>query len=231
MSVSSPESVLHALRLTGVASAQAVAERVGLAPGEVAAILGDYGERGLAVHHSGRLAGWGLTTEGRRIDEEHLSRELDALGARETVELAYSEFMGLNEGVLTACSQWQVRSFDTGEINDHSDPDHDSAVLGRLTELHASAVDLLDEVTRSVDRFGGYPPRLDRALARAEVGQIEWVTRVGIDSYHTVWFELHEDLLATLGRSRSDESAGSREAAAAGSHAGNSSDTRSRDER
>jgi hypothetical protein len=26
-----------------------------------------------------------------------------------------------------------------------------------------------------------------------------------IDSYHTVWFELHEDLLATLGRQRSQE--------------------------
>jgi len=26
-----------------------------------------------------------------------------------------------------------------------------------------------------------------------------------IDSYHTVWFELHEDLLATLGRRRGDD--------------------------
>ena len=26
-----------------------------------------------------------------------------------------------------------------------------------------------------------------------------------IDSYHTVWFELHEDLLATLGIERSSE--------------------------
>jgi hypothetical protein len=29
-----------------------------------------------------------------------------------------------------------------------------------------------------------------------------------IASYHTVWFELHEDLLATLGIERSSEGAG-----------------------
>jgi hypothetical protein len=26
-----------------------------------------------------------------------------------------------------------------------------------------------------------------------------------IDSYHTIWFELHDDLLATLGLERADE--------------------------
>jgi len=26
-----------------------------------------------------------------------------------------------------------------------------------------------------------------------------WVDAIGIDSCHTVWFQLHEDLLATLG--------------------------------
>ena len=29
-----------------------------------------------------------------------------------------------------------------------------------------------------------------------------------IDSYHTVWFELHEDLLATLGLERAAETGG-----------------------
>jgi hypothetical protein len=26
-----------------------------------------------------------------------------------------------------------------------------------------------------------------------------------VDSYHSVWFHLHEDLLSTLGRTRDDE--------------------------
>jgi hypothetical protein len=32
-----------------------------------------------------------------------------------------------------------------------------------------------------------------------------WVDAPGLDSIHTVWFELHEHLLASLGRARVDE--------------------------
>ena len=36
-------------------------------------------------------------------------------------------------------------------------------------------------------------------------GETDWLTKPIIDSYHTVWFELHEDLLATLGLERGHE--------------------------
>jgi hypothetical protein len=38
-------------------------------------------------------------------------------------------------------------------------------------------------------------------------GDRDWFTKPTIDSYHTVWFELHEDLLATLGIDRISERA------------------------
>lgn len=67
-------------------------------------------------------------------------------------------------------------------------------------------------VTRSLAgslwRFRGYAERLDAAHQRVRAGDHEWITAPSIDSYHTVWFELHEDLLATLGRDRSQERAG-----------------------
>ena len=56
-----------------------------------------------------------------------------------------------------------------------------------------------------LDRFSGYSPRLSAARRRVVAGEHEWLTRPTIDSYHTVWFELHEDLLATLGRTRTQE--------------------------
>jgi hypothetical protein len=70
---------------------------------------------------------------------------------------------------------------------------------------HGTALDLLDELTSVLARFSGYPSRLENALANARGGALDWVTKPMIDSYHTVWFELHEDLLATLGRRRSDD--------------------------
>ena len=55
----------------------------------------------------------------------------------------------------------------------------------------------------------GRTPRFKK-LAPKGSGQVrvEWFTRPMIDSYHTVWFELHENLLATLGIERAREQAG-----------------------
>jgi hypothetical protein len=48
-------------------------------------------------------------------------------------------------------------------------------------------------------RFRGYDDRFTAALARVEQGELTWVARPRVDSCHTVWMELHEDLIATLG--------------------------------
>jgi len=36
-------------------------------------------------------------------------------------------------------------------------------------------------------------------------GDVDWFTKPMIPSYHTVWFEMHEDLLCTLGIERGSE--------------------------
>ena len=50
-----------------------------------------------------------------------------------------------------------------------------------------------------LERFRGYDTRFSAALRRVDAGDPTWVNRTGADSCHTVWMELHEDLLATLG--------------------------------
>jgi hypothetical protein len=47
-------------------------------------------------------------------------------------------------------------------------------------------------------RFRRYRVRLTDALASARSGALDDVTD-STASYHIVWFQLHEDLLATLG--------------------------------
>ena len=66
----------------------------------------------------------------------------------------------------------------------------------------------LADLRDALDRFGGYGPRSRRPRPRCEAGDIDWFTKPLIDSYHTVWFELHEDLLATLGIERARRSRG-----------------------
>lgn len=44
-----------------------------------------------------------------------------------------------------------------------------------------------------------------RRAVHAEAGERAFVDRTDVDSCHRVWFELHEDLIATLGIDRGAE--------------------------
>ena len=59
-------------------------------------------------------------------------------------------------------------------------------------------------LSSQLSRFDGYAKRFAVALGSA-VADPHWIASPSVDSVHTIWFELHEHLLATLGRSRADE--------------------------
>jgi hypothetical protein len=100
------------------------------------------------------------------------------------------------------CTDWQVRD---EEPNDHADAEYDAKVLTRLRDVDDGVDGVLADLAALLDRYGTYRPRFDAALARIDAGEREWFTKPLIDSYHTIWFELHEDLLSTLGLERSQE--------------------------
>jgi hypothetical protein len=105
----------------------------------------------------------------------------------------------LNPELLDLCSAWQTRSVDgVLAMNEHADPGYDARVLGRLTDFDRRAQVVCAALSAALPRFGRYRLRLADALARARGGALEHVTD-STASYHTVWFQLHEDLLATLG--------------------------------
>jgi hypothetical protein len=49
--------------------------------------------------------------------------------------------------------------------------------------------------------------KLQTALDNIRAGQTMWLARPLIDSYHTVWFELHEELILATGRTRETDDA------------------------
>ena len=157
----------------------------------------------MVLARGGSLPGWSLTASGRARGEQLLAAELDEMGAREAVADAYARFLELNPELLVICTDWQVRG---EEVNDHTDAGYDRAVVDRLVDLHVRARPLLADLRAHLARFASYPARLRAALERVTEGEREWFTKPTIDSYHTVWFELHEDLLATLGLERAKES-------------------------
>ena len=96
---------------------------------------------------------------------------------------------------------------DPSTPNDHHDPGYDAAVVERLAAVHDRVDPICAELAGVLRRFDGYGTRLGDALARVRVGEHDWFTSVRLASYHTVWFELHENLLATLGIERGHERA------------------------
>ena len=89
--------------------------------------------------------------------------------------------------------------------NDHADPGYDEKVLHDLSGALSEARPLGDRLAAALDRFRPYGPALEDALDRAQAGERDYVTKPIIPSFHTVWFEMHEDLLVTLGLDRSSE--------------------------
>ena len=203
----SPESmprVLHALRTKGMAEADAVAQAAGLSKDQADRVLHELGERGWARYRDGnRAKGWMLLGEGRAEAERLAAAEMDNSGLRTAVFDLYQEFKVWDPMLKQACTDFQIRGDQT--LNDHADPDYDAAVIARLAEINRHVQPILARLTEALDRFGHFGPRLDFALGQVLAGDINWFTKPSLDSYHEVWFELHEDLLVSLGIDRASE--------------------------
>ncbi|WP_020519237.1 hypothetical protein [Catelliglobosispora koreensis] len=197
--------VLHAVRLAGFADTAAAAHRFGTGLAETEEILGDAEAYGWVSHASfAGLSGWSLTERGRAENERQLAAELAETGAVTEVQQIHEDFLPLNGRLLHACTNWQLRPTpsDPLAVNDHSDPDWDAAVIGELAFLAGALTPLAHRLEKILNRFSGYDTRFTAAMQRARDGDGRWVDHTDIDSCHRVWFELHEDLIATLGLSR-----------------------------
>jgi hypothetical protein len=83
---------------------------------------------------------------------------------------------------------------------------------GRARVADVTAATGLDEaeLVRLAPGLAPYPARFARALTEIQAGDHVWFLRPIIDSYHTVWFELHEELIWLSGHTRHAEAVAGR---------------------
>ena len=123
--------------------------------------------------------------------------ELRALLAREaldhaTLARAYEAFMVVDVRVKAAIADWQLASTDMVRL-----------VRGTaLCDVGVEAGAAADRLAALVPRYVPYARRLAAALAALRAGDGRYAASPWVDSLHQVWFELHQDLLLTLGRER-----------------------------
>jgi hypothetical protein len=194
---------LHGLAVKKAGSPAAVAAVLGAEEAEIEAAL----EAAVAAGHAAGAKGTFMVAPAGR---EWLDQQYPVVYAEFRQDPAatdtYERFERINRELLSLFTDWQMIPSAGGERipNDHSDSDYDAEIVDRLGAQHERAEKVLERFAGLDPRLGVHKQRLDDAYDRVLAGEIEWVSGARIDSYHTVWFELHEDLLRMLGREREE---------------------------
>jgi pyruvate,orthophosphate dikinase len=207
-------TLLRLAELKGRASAEFLAEALEVPVNVAEGYYLPLCEQGLCSKSGG---GFSVTDIGRSHLHEHLSEER-AHADPAAVVAFYEDFCVFNADLKQIMTAWQIRP--DGVLNDHTDSDYDRGVLQRLADLHLRVGPLLGRLSQLSPRLAAYESRLGRAAGRVAAGDRRYLARIIADSYHTVWFELHEELLSLAGLKREVEARAGRlgTAPAAGSH-------------
>ena len=189
-------AVLQAVRLKGRVSRDDLATTLG---GDVVDVVD-------------RLVGSGLLLDGPtlRLSPEGRGR-LEGLLADERSHLdgaavlaVYDEFRSVNAEFKSLVTDWQLKD---GQPNTHEDTRYDAAVLARLDDVHRRVTPIIAAAAAQLPRLNRYSVKLQTALDNIHAGETIWLARPLIDSYHTVWFELHEELILAAGLIRETDDA------------------------
>lgn len=132
-------------------------------------------------------------------------RLADDAPERERIMATFHRFLPINRQLRDLCTAWQVRP--DGSVNDHSDEAYDAEIRDRLDDIDESVAPLLSRFAEDIPRLGGYRERLSAALDNLDDGDDAWLASPLIDSYHTVWMHLHQELLLTIGMTRQEDEA------------------------
>jgi DNA-binding MarR family transcriptional regulator len=190
-------TVLQAIRLKGRVTEADLATTLGEDPGDVAATAALLAAAGLLIQANTIR----ITPQGRERLKALLAEERSAVD-QNTLTKSYDDFRTVNNVFKALVLDWQIKD---GQPNSHDDPEYDAVVVSRLDTVHQRVLPVIATVTTLLPRLSAYAQKLDFALAKVKAGDTIWFARPMIDSYHTVWFELHEELITASGLTREEE--------------------------
>jgi hypothetical protein len=194
--------LMHATAIKKNGALAEIAAVAGLAPGVAESVMTAAVASGRVLDIEGRFM---LSPAGHMIVDSEYSRYCGALRANVDFVKAYERFESVNRDLKRLVTRWQTLEIG-GQMtpNDHSDDEYDDGIISELGDLHERFEPILNVLISGDSRLKGYQEKLTAALEKAEDGDKAWVSDARIESYHTVWFELHEDLLRLLGRTRDE---------------------------
>jgi len=194
--------VLHGIAIKRHATTEDVSNLVGLDLITTESIIQTAIKSGRVLEFGEKVA---LTPAATMILNSEYSKLYTPFREKEDFLRAIDEFEKLNNELKSLITSWQIKKIGGEEVpNDHSDREYDSKIIARLGDLHEKFENIIDKLSSDIGRLNIYKKKLLKALEKAEDGDIQWVSDAKIESYHTIWFELHEDLLRICGRDREE---------------------------
>lgn len=192
--------VLNVVALKKMTDPDTIALVTGADATDVSKALDGLAERGLLV-----------VVGGAALPTDQAGPALQTAAAQHYAELrgdpavltAVAKFETTNTSFLLAMSSWQQVEIGGQKVtNDHTDAEYDDGVIIKLDKLVGRLKSLLAALGAHDPRFATYQARFEASMDKIDSGSHEFVSSPTVDSVHNVWFELHEDLLRTLGRER-----------------------------
>ena len=201
------DAILRALLIKGIATVDLLAPAVLVTPEALGPVLDTMTADGLVGDAGGMFQ---LTDDGKNLGNEMIAVDRE-LWEPEAASGALEAFLPLDRRMKEVVTAWQMSEVDGKPVlNDHSDQDYDAAVLGSFASVHQDAVAWLEPLGSGLPRLMHYLARLQRAATAVADDDHIYIASPRVDSYHSIWFELHEDLILLAGRTREDEVAAGR---------------------
>ncbi len=192
-------AVLQAVRLKGRVRPAELAATLGRELDDIADVVERLTAAGLLVDDATlRLSPSGRARLEALLTEERAGIDPVAMAA------AYDEFRPVNTDFKALVTDWQLKGGPSGPPNTHDDAEYDAAVLARLDRVHARVLPIIEAAAAQLPRLDAYAAKLRTALDKVKAGDTAWLSKPFIDSYHTIWFELHEELIGAVGMTREE---------------------------
>jgi hypothetical protein len=182
--------LLHYLAMEGLAEDEALIGDIDESAGTLQATLDELEANG-DVENEGF---WYLTDAGEDRLNQRL-RERFSEAELEDLEAVYEEFETFDTEFKTLANEWQRMEASAGR----------DELIDELLAFHERVDDFFADREESIrDVYRPYLDELEAATEKLTDGDENYFTGTEVDSYHTVWFRLHDDLLRTLGKDRDE---------------------------
>jgi hypothetical protein len=128
-----------------------------------------------------------ISPSGRARLSELLTEERAGIDSA-ALAAAYSDFHSVNADFKALVTDWQLN--------------RNATALARMDDVHERVLPIIAAAAAQLPRLDAYRAKLRAALNKVNAGEVAWLTKPLVDSYHTVWFELHEELILASGMTR-----------------------------